>query len=396
MEVEVALHPSSCIAPDAMKMVLASCLPHQSAMGTINPQLLNLPDEYRSAISKIRTYGTGPIKRIYCYVLNDDPSEESIVDNDGEVLSVATQTVLPSTKFDNDWDSLIYDGAEQNVKEIMKDFMNTMVMFTDHDVSSDHITCNKIVMLHGPPGTGKTTVCHGLAQKLTIQYSDRFERGIILEVNTHSLFSKWFAESGKMVKKLFDKLNTIADSNDTLVFVLIDEVESLATTRQSSMNGSDPSDAIRVVNALLTQIDQIRRRKNVILMATSNLTECIDDAFMSRADLRLFVPPPAPAARYVIFKECIDELVSKGLITPTYDLLDFKVFAAMNEEVRYTFRSSHQLMECVDLSEGMSGRELRRLPFLAFVYKRLSVPSDVNTFLDALLFSAKEQRTSQE
>ena len=51
------------------------------------------------------------------------------------------------------------------------------------------------------------------------------------------------------------------------------------------MNGSDPSDAIRVVNALLTQLDQLRKKTNVIIMATSNLTECIDFAFLSRADI---------------------------------------------------------------------------------------------------------------
>lgn len=34
----------------------------------------------------------------------------------------------------------------------------------------------------------------------------------------------------------------------------IDEVESLSTSRQQSMSGSEPSDAVRVVNALLTQV----------------------------------------------------------------------------------------------------------------------------------------------
>ena len=46
----------------------------------------------------------------------------------------------------------------------------------------------------GPPGTGKTSLCKGLAQKLCIRLSDRFSYGQLIEINSHSLFSKWFSE----------------------------------------------------------------------------------------------------------------------------------------------------------------------------------------------------------
>lgn len=68
----------------------------------------------------------------------------------------------------------------------------------------------------------------------------------------------------------------------TLVCVLIDEVESLTAARKSAVKGSEPSDAIRVVNALLTQLDQIRRYPNVLILTTSNITEAIDIAFIDR------------------------------------------------------------------------------------------------------------------
>ena len=48
------------------------------------------------------------------------------------------------------------------------------------------------------------------------------------------------------------------------------------------MSGSEPSDAIRVVNALLTQIDHIKRYPNVLILTTSNITEAIDLAFVDR------------------------------------------------------------------------------------------------------------------
>ena len=38
------------------------------------------------------------------------------------------------------------------------------------------------------------------------------------------------------------------------------------------MGGSEPSDALRVVNALLTQLDKLKHRKNVLVLTTSNIS----------------------------------------------------------------------------------------------------------------------------
>ena len=51
----------------------------------------------------------------------------------------------------------------------------------------------------GPPGTGKTTLCKALSHKLCIRLSDRFTSGQLVEINSHSLFSKWFSEVGTPV-----------------------------------------------------------------------------------------------------------------------------------------------------------------------------------------------------
>lgn len=53
------------------------------------------------------------------------------------------------------------------------------------------------------------------------------------------------------------------------VFVLMDEVESLTAARQASIAGSEPSDAVRVVNAVLTQLDQLKVLPNVLVGVNS-------------------------------------------------------------------------------------------------------------------------------
>lgn len=81
---------------------------------------------------------------------------------------------------------------------------------------------------------------------------------------------------------MFSKIQELIEDPDALVCVLIDEVESLTAARKAAMTGSEPSDAIRVVNSLLTQLDQIRRYPNVIILTTSNVTGAIDLAFVDR------------------------------------------------------------------------------------------------------------------
>ena len=78
----------------------------------------------------------------------------------------------------------------------------------------------------------------------------RFTEFELVEINAHSLFSKWFSESGKMVTELFTRIRQLLKNPARFLCILIDEVESLAAARSAAMAGSDPSDAIRVSGAL--------------------------------------------------------------------------------------------------------------------------------------------------
>ncbi|XP_051465184.1 pachytene checkpoint protein 2 homolog isoform X2 [Apus apus] len=185
----------------------------------------------------------------------EGPSSENLEEENEDIIA-ANHWVLPAAEFHGLWESLIYDSE---VKSHLLDYVMTTLLFSDKNVDSNLISWNRVVLLHGPPGTGKTSLCKALAQKLTIRLSYRYRYGQLIEINSHSLFSKWFSESGKLVTKMFQKIQELIDDKDALVFVLIDEVESLTAARSAFRAGTEPSDAIRVVNAVLTQIDQIKR-----------------------------------------------------------------------------------------------------------------------------------------
>lgn len=111
-----------------------------------------------------------------------------------------------------------------------------------------------------------------------------------------------------MVLKLFSSIREVADDSNSLVMILIDEVESIAFAR-NSLSSSEPSDSMRVVNAVLTQLDQLQRYSNIVVLTTSNLSGTLDSAFVDRADLKQFVDYPSPVAIFHIFKSAISEMI---------------------------------------------------------------------------------------
>ena len=168
---------------------------------------------------------------------------------------------------------------------------------------------------------------------------------------------------------MFAQVSEVVADPSVFVCVLIDEVESLTASRGASV-GNEPSDAIRVVNALLTQLDKLRAHPNVLVLCTSNLTEAIDSAFLDRADLSLYVGPPDAAARYEILRSCIMELLRCEIIAPWCSLLRHKqVQQVVDVDVpdgEHTAASlSVRLFKLATRMDGVSGRRLRKLPFVA-------------------------------
>lgn len=313
-------------------------------------------------------------------------TEGPMDENAGLDAEIATcqQTQLPSRQLHGLWDSLIFDA---NVKSNVLEYATTAMLFTDRRVNPNIIAWNRVVLFHGPPGTGKSSLCKALSQKLSIRLSDRFPHAHLLEINAHSLFSKWFSESGKLVTKLFQYIQELVDDPDALVCVLIDEIESLTATRQAALAGSEPSDAIRVVNAVLTQLDLLKVRENVIILTTSNLTQAIDVAFVDRADIKMFIGLPSAEARFNILKSCTIELMRVGIIQPPTKLLSFA--EAEKDEAQDSI--SRQLFCIAGAAQGLSGRALRKIPFQTHAFWIKQPATSVKHFLEGMQYSIEQE-----
>ncbi|KDQ29138.1 hypothetical protein PLEOSDRAFT_1011362, partial [Pleurotus ostreatus PC15] len=344
--------------------------------------------------------------QVHVYQTSDsDPFEEYSSFNNGnsgeDDTMAASVCELPNQNLDGLWDSLIY---ADDIKLKLLDYIHATLVFSDANVDFNLISWNRVVLLHGPPGTGKTSLCRALAQKLSIRLSHRYPNSRLLEINSHSLFSRWFSESGKLVQRLFSSITELVEEEDTFVVVLIDEVESLTAARAGAMAGTEPSDGLRVVNALLTQLDKLKHRKNVLIMSTSNLVKAIDSAFVDRADIVQYVDLPPREAIYDILRTCLCEIISKGIIAPTtiptfkqaqlHELSsDTKSLPLLSSANSTTHDISKSLaLRLLALStecrkQGLSGRALRRLPVLALArHIGISAASGVHvaTWLDGL------------
>ncbi|TIA92538.1 hypothetical protein E3P99_00564 [Wallemia hederae] len=315
---------------------------------------------------------------VHAYQLSDAPvsdlkhlTEDDDVNDDLLTENAATVLELPNASTSGLWDTLVYDA---DVKNTLLRYIYATLRFSSNDVDANIISWNRIVLLHGPPGTGKTSLAKALAHKLSIRLSEVYVSGKLVEINAHSLFSKWFSESGKLVQQLFELINILCDDEAVFVTLLIDEVESLTGARQAAVNGNEPSDAIRVVNALLTQIDKLKQRKNVLIIATSNITNALDDAFVDRADIQQYIGNPSFDAVKSILHGCLDELVSKKLVISGDGHLD-KVASL-----------------CVQ--KNVSGRFLRKLPLLAFANAAHHLPNTAQV-VDAMYACVHDKRETE-
>ena len=100
---------------------------------------------------------------------------------------------------------------EDGVKDELLAYASSALAFSQAGASPLLVTWNHVVLLHGPAGTGKTSLATALAHKLAVRHGARFSSAQLVEINAHALFSRWFSESGKLVSRLFSRIGELAE-----------------------------------------------------------------------------------------------------------------------------------------------------------------------------------------
>ncbi|MFM7039636.1 MAG: ATP-binding protein [Planctomycetaceae bacterium] len=173
----------------------------------------------------------------------------------------------------------------QKVRELMLSSVSALqherLIFEEWGLSEIQAVPRCALLLHGPPGTGKTAAAHAIASWLSRP---------IVTATTGELESKYLGDGPKRVAAFFE----CARRQDAVAF--IDEADTLLGRRMSVSQGSERA-ANSMTSQLLIEIEQFR---GVVVFAT-NMKKNIDEAFMTRV-LSLEIPLPDAEQRRLIWE----------------------------------------------------------------------------------------------
>ncbi|WP_254524719.1 AAA family ATPase [Natrinema caseinilyticum] len=115
------------------------------------------------------------------------------------------------------------------------------------------------VLLHGPPGTGKTLIARAVANEVDAAFET---------ISGPEIMSKYKGESEEQLRRTFE---TARENAPTIVF--FDEIDSIAGTRDDEGDAEN-----RIVGQLLTLMDGLDARGEVIVIGATNRVDAIDPA----------------------------------------------------------------------------------------------------------------------
>jgi transitional endoplasmic reticulum ATPase len=134
----------------------------------------------------------------------------------------------------------------------------------------------KGVLLHGPPGTGKTRLARAVANESSAEF---------FLINGPEIMGSGYGESEKKLREVFEQAAKAAPA-----IVFIDEIDSIAPKRGNVSGEAEK----RLVAQLLTLMDGLEPRANLVIIAATNRPEALDEALRrpGRFDREIIVGVP--------------------------------------------------------------------------------------------------------
>jgi proteasome-associated ATPase len=168
----------------------------------------------------------------------------------------------------------------------------------------------KGILLYGPPGCGKTMIGKATAYNLTQtfnKHSGKDLKDYFMLINGPQLLNMWLGETERQIREIFTTAREKAKSGH-LVFIFIDEAESILRTRSSGRTSNIQN---TVVPQFSAEMDGLIALENVVVMLTSNRPDYIDPAILrpERIDRKVKVKRPDLEASKQIFDIYLHENV---------------------------------------------------------------------------------------
>jgi proteasome regulatory subunit len=209
--------------------------------------------------------------------INDSFAVQTLLDDETDTRAQAMEVdASPSVAYEN------IGGIDEQVREVreaVEDPLSNPDVFEEVGVDPP-----SGVLLHGPPGTGKTMLAKAVANQTDATF---------IKMAGSELVQKFIGEGSRLVRDLFD----LAEERAPAV-VFIDEIDAVAARRTDSKTSGD-AEVQRTMMQLLSEMDGFSEREDVRIMAATNRFDMLDEAILrpGRFDRLIEVPKPGEEGR---------------------------------------------------------------------------------------------------